>query len=240
MGAFNGAASGQTNCCSLIRLQVTRFQYAWCWPDRARECRSFRHVDVADAGKLRMARMRADIHAAGPLTVLRLQISALPLVGLYQRMSLVPSLLKSATAAGCHAVLCGPRFDAAGPLVVRDLPHFGIAGRRIVPKNVADTVVIEIAEACGPPGGVMRPEVHAAGPLAVHDLPILGARRSSGCTKDVADAVAVEIADAGRLPGRIVRPEVDAAGPLVVRDLPDTRCCRSSDCTRGCRCCRRG
>ena len=57
-------------------------------------------VEVADAGDLIAGRVQTDRAAAGPLAVVKLQMSVSRVVGLNQSTSLVPSLLKSPIGDG--------------------------------------------------------------------------------------------------------------------------------------------
>ena len=57
-----------------------------------------------------------------------------------------------------------PDIVAARPVIVDDLPQVDIAGRRIVPKDVAGAVVREIADRCDMVAGRMRADIDAFEP----------------------------------------------------------------------------
>ena len=81
----------------------------------------------------------------------------LPVVGLYQRMSLLPSWLKSPIPAGRHAVSCGPRLTLA-PQYPFESSHASVSpvvalyqSRSLVPSLLKSPVPAgSHAAACGP------------------------------------------------------------------------------------------
>src|SRR4029079_734817 len=90
--------------------------------------------------------------------------------------------------------------DACGPVRVDELPDIDVAGRRVVTRDVAEPVAIDIPDGSRRPPGWMRAGIEARVPLSVRDLPDVDVARCGIVPGDVAVAVVIEVTDTGRHP----------------------------------------
>src|SRR4051794_4235063 len=93
-----------------------------------------------------------------------------------------------------------PDVDAAGPLAVYKLPLVSLLGAWIVPKHIAEAIMIEVTNAADLIPGRMVTGIDAPGPLTVHQHPDIRFASCLVVEEDVAISVVIEVADAANLP----------------------------------------